>query len=219
RAVTEFPARPGGLAIVVEVNARLREQPSRGRHPADEVDHGAVTSCVRSTKRQAEHGAQMVLELAGDSALDRPVTGVVHAGRHLVGQQLAVTHEELDGEYPYVPKMLQHARQITGGLALERRRSEGRTRNAQNAARVDIPVQGVDDALSRAATRSDDGDLAVECNPFLVQGRHTAEGSPGALRIRCVPQQELPLTVVPHTTRLQHAGYTDLSHGAVQLRE
>ena len=40
----------------------------------------------------------MVLELRYHRALDRPVPGVVHAGRHLVGEQCRADLEELDRE-------------------------------------------------------------------------------------------------------------------------
>ena len=47
----------------------------------------------------------MVLELAGDRALDRPVPGVVHARRELVREQRATDVEELDREHADVVEL------------------------------------------------------------------------------------------------------------------
>ena len=67
---------------------------------------------------QVEDGPQVVLELAGDGPLDGPVAGVVHAGRHLVGDQAAAVHEELDRQNAGVTKVSQHAAQVAGRRAL-----------------------------------------------------------------------------------------------------
>ena len=53
----------------------------------------------RRAERQPGDGPQVLLELAGLGALDRPVAGVVHAGRDLVGQQLVADLEQLDGHH------------------------------------------------------------------------------------------------------------------------
>src|SRR5262250_1266923 len=57
RAMTHLAPRPGPLAIIMEVYAREREHPSTGRHPADEVHHGAEPPGSGRAERQAENGA------------------------------------------------------------------------------------------------------------------------------------------------------------------
>ena len=77
------------LAVEMEVHPGQPEQPAERRHAADQVDrHGR---CPRGgeAEREAEDRAQMVLELARLRPVDRPVTGVVHARRELVGEQPA----------------------------------------------------------------------------------------------------------------------------------
>ena len=41
----------------------------------------------------------MILELAGMRPLNRPMPGVVHPRRHLVGEEAAFMHEELKREH------------------------------------------------------------------------------------------------------------------------
>ncbi len=91
---------------------------ARARQAADEIDHGGVAARLRGAERQIEDGAQVILELAGDRALDGPVAGVMHARRHLVGDQPAALHEELDGEDAGVMEVPQHPPQVTGGAPL-----------------------------------------------------------------------------------------------------
>src|SRR5260370_20398561 len=49
-------------------------------------------------EREAEDGAKMILELAGDGAFDGPVAGIVDARGHFVGEELALVFEKFDGE-------------------------------------------------------------------------------------------------------------------------
>ncbi len=50
-------------------------------------------------ERQARDCADMLLELRDHAGRFRPVSGIVHAGRHLVGDQAAVgEREELDAD-------------------------------------------------------------------------------------------------------------------------
>ena len=57
---------------------------------------------ARASERHPADGAQMILKLAGDAALDGPVPGVMDARRHLIGDQAPADHEELDGQHPDV---------------------------------------------------------------------------------------------------------------------
>ena len=90
----------------------------------------------------------MVLELAGDGAFDGPVAGVVHARRHLVGDQLALADEELDGQHARVTEMGQHALQMPRGEALQPRRAERRARQAQDASGMHVAVERIDRDLA-----------------------------------------------------------------------
>ena len=80
RRVRAAPLRPTGRSPI-QLSITLR--------PRGEV----------SPKRQAEHRAQVVLELAADRAFDGPVAGVVHARRHLVAEQAPVAHEQFEREH------------------------------------------------------------------------------------------------------------------------
>src|SRR5215470_7332813 len=152
RAMTHLAPRPRPLAIIVEVYAGERQQPFAGRHPADEVHHGAEPPSSGRAERQAENGAQVVLELAGGRTLDGPVTGVVHARSHLVGDQPAAAHEELDGQNTAVVKVIERTLEVERGAALPTWRSVRGTGEPQDSGTVDVAAQRVDgDLAPRAA--------------------------------------------------------------------
>ncbi|KAG1249221.1 hypothetical protein G6F68_013453 [Rhizopus microsporus] len=121
-----------------------------------------------AAQRQAKHGAQMVLELRGLAAFDGPVPGVVHARRHLVGQQFAIAAEQLQREHAHVLQVLGNAtgiadRSLPLGVGQHGRRHAGR----QHA--VDMPVAGNRPGLEAAiaATHGDHADLALEGHEAL----------------------------------------------------
>ena len=58
-------------------------------------------------ERQTEDRAQVVLELARDGAVDRPVAGVVDARRELVREQPAVDLEQLEREHADVVELVE----------------------------------------------------------------------------------------------------------------
>ena len=89
----------GCFAVVVQMRARDREHRGGVGHSADAVHHRTRTARRGRAERQTEHRAQVVLELAGVRAFDGPVPAVVHAGRHLVGEELTVDVEELDAAH------------------------------------------------------------------------------------------------------------------------
>ena len=64
---------------------------------------------LRRSEWPAQHGTEVLLELAGVRALDRPVAGVVDARRQLVGQELAIVLEQLDREHADVVEVVEEA--------------------------------------------------------------------------------------------------------------
>ena len=88
--MADLAARPRLLAVVVPVRIDRLQHRRRIGQLADPVEHRRHAARAGVAQRQAEHRAHVVLELAGVRALDGPVTGVVHARRHLVAEQLAV---------------------------------------------------------------------------------------------------------------------------------
>src|SRR5207253_10016477 len=188
------------------------------RHRAVEVDPGAVAERVRGAGRQAENGAQMILKLTRRRALDGPVTGVVHARGHLVGDQPPAPHEELERQDPGVAEMLEHARQVRRRRALPAARPEGRAGEPQDAPAVNVAAQRVDAELAAAAARADDRGLTIERYPLLVEQRRPAEPVPGALRVGARADHRLTLAVVAEAARLEHAGHAGHGDRARELR-
>src|SRR6266481_153820 len=80
--VAEFAAGARGFAVEMEVGVGDGEDLGRFGEVADEIEHGAVAGGSRGAEGQAEDGAEMVFELAGDGAFDGPVAGIVNARSH-----------------------------------------------------------------------------------------------------------------------------------------
>ncbi len=64
-------------------------------------------AACRAAELHPQHGAETVFELRGVRAFDRPVAGVVDAGRHFVGDQVVALHEKFDGEHADVIEFCQ----------------------------------------------------------------------------------------------------------------
>src|SRR5579859_7663176 len=89
------------------------------REVADKIQHGAMTERTRGAEREAEDGAEMIFELAGDSSFDGPMTGIVDARSHFVGEQVALVFEEFDGEDTHIFEGLENAMSGSLGRALD----------------------------------------------------------------------------------------------------
>ena len=96
--VAEFAARAGGFAVEMEMGVGDGEDFRGIEEVADEIEHGAVAGGTRGAERKAEDSAEMILKLAGDSAFDGPMAGIVDARSHFIGEQFALVFEEFDGE-------------------------------------------------------------------------------------------------------------------------
>src|SRR5262249_35560867 len=103
------------------MRARHGENALLRRNLADDVDHRQMPDHPRRAEREPEDCADVVFELARLCALDRPVTGVVHAWRHLVRNELAVLQEELDREDTNVVEGGEDALGVPLGAFLELR--------------------------------------------------------------------------------------------------
>src|SRR4051794_40848931 len=87
RAMADLASGPRALAVVVKMCARDREHGLDRRQLAEQIQHRRVAPGSSRAERPAEHGAQVILELARLGALDGPVAGVVDSRRHLVREQ------------------------------------------------------------------------------------------------------------------------------------
>src|SRR5690606_12696211 len=98
-AVADLALPPGRLAVVVVMGPGHRALGLARPQMTREIDHHRIPERLRGAGRPAEHGAQVILELARDRSLDRPVPGIMHARRHLVGNEASARREELDREH------------------------------------------------------------------------------------------------------------------------
>ena len=152
------------------MRVRDLEHVERPRHGADQV-HEQRGAGVGRAERQPEDRPQVVLELARLRALDRPVTGVVHARRDLVRQQLPADVEQLEREHADVLELVEDLRRIRLGDGLRRVRS-GCTRRPQDPVLVHVLDEWVETRLAEVAADGDQRQLAVERDALLQdQGR------------------------------------------------
>ena len=82
-----LPARPHfGLAVMMHHDLRLS---AKFDHPAnlitDKIFHQTITMTGRITQRQARNGANMLLKLRNRAGRLRPMAGIMHARRNLIG--------------------------------------------------------------------------------------------------------------------------------------
>ena len=75
------------LAVQVQISARNGQHRRRVGQRTDQVDHRSVAEWCGGAERQPQHRPQVVRELAGLGALDRPMAGVVDARGQLVGDE------------------------------------------------------------------------------------------------------------------------------------
>ena len=114
--MAEFAARSWRFAIQVKVRVADGEHFGRFWRFADQVEHRGTADSERRAQWKAHDRAKMIFELAGQRAFDRPVSGVVNARRHFVGEEFSVLLEKLDGEDSHVLQFVEHrASGLLGG--------------------------------------------------------------------------------------------------------
>src|SRR4030095_12919425 len=138
------------LPVDVQRRVGYREQFGRLRQFADQIQHRTVAESSSVSKRKAGHGAQMAFKLAGYSALDAPMAGIVDTRGHFVCKQAATQFKQFDREDAHVIKGLKDAargilRFMLQGWHQVRSRGE---RQAQNSAPMMIFDEGIERSLA-----------------------------------------------------------------------
>src|SRR6202040_4321402 len=72
-AMAQFSSGPRLLAVIVESQSLDRQQSLKVGDFPEKIDHCRVPQCAGAPQRQVANRPQMILELAGDAALDGPV--------------------------------------------------------------------------------------------------------------------------------------------------
>ncbi len=155
----------------------------------------------------------MVLELAGDRTLDRPVAGVVDARGDLVEHRALGRGEELTGEHADIAERLRDLRgQGAGGRHLRPdRRRGGHGRAGEDAVLVHVlGAVPIDDPAVRPAAE-DHRELAREPHEAFVDQRDIGQVQP--FRVGGLHDPPLALAVVAVAAGLEDAGGADLRDG------
>src|SRR5688572_5245289 len=217
--MAEFTARPFRLAVVVHVQARPGEQVASVRLAADDVDHDGVAAWRGAAERQPRDGAHVVFELAGLGALDRPVSGIVDARRHLVGDQPSALDEILDAEHADVAERAHQPPVVAPGKALQPRVRPGRAGDREDAAGVHVLGERVGLHVAGPVARRDERDLAREFHhPFVDEGL-PGEACVAFRRVADPADADLSLAVVSEAARLQDAGRAERRKRALKVRD
>src|SRR5687767_1920158 len=161
----------------------------------------------------------MILELAGFSAFDRPMPGVVYARRNLVGEELPADREKLQRHNSHITEALHDRPAVTDRLRLHRRvpAACGDRRFPKNPVTVDVFSERVENVVTRAVARADDRDLVVERKELFENERGSADFRPCIIDFRRATDYDLSLSVVSHPTGLEHHGIANARRLNAQL--
>jgi len=222
RRVAHLATRPCLLAVVVPVAVDGAQHRSGVGQLADPVEHQRCAARAGVAQRQAEHGAHVILELAGMSPFDGPVPGIVHARRHLVAEQLAILHKQLQREHADVVEPFGERARQRGSTRLQRVDIR-RRRQAQAEHAIGVPVAGERPGAELAVTAAyrQHRKLALERHEGLkdqaVRGRLCAQRRPRRVGVLCAAQTELALAVVTQPPRLEDRRGTGDGQGAIEV--
>jgi hypothetical protein len=177
----------------------------RRRAAAEHVDHDDDGSGHRRrAEGVVEDGAQVLLELAGDGALDGPVAGVVRAHGELVDDHAVGRLEQLHGEHPDDAEPVgdpdgQLLRGGGAGVVEPRRGDEDLVADA-------LPLDGLDHRPDGDLPERRPGDLHRELPDHrdALLGQQCAVARQELRRIAVVPDDEDTPPVVPAAGRLEH---------------
>src|SRR6185503_10190013 len=164
---------------------------------------------LRAAERQPRDRAHVVFKLAGLGALDGPVTGVMDARRHLVGDEPAAFDEIFDAEDTRVAERAEQATMVTLGRSLQPRIHVGRARDGEDAVRVLVFDERVALDAARTVADGDQRHLAREIDEAFIDERPSAEALEGLSGVARPPDSCLAFAVITEATRLQDAGRSE----------
>src|SRR5216683_7803244 len=161
----------------------------------------------------------MVLELAGDGTFDGPVAGIVDAGGHFVGEELALVFEELDGEDADVFQGFENASGGVFGGALDGciEARGGRDGEAEDAAAVVVFDERVDGRFPIARADGEDGEFASKGDKALENEFYGRQLGLGFGDVLCGAKNPLAFAVVAHARGFQDGGKAERFYGGVKF--
>src|SRR5271166_440554 len=222
RDMAHFAVRPDfELAIEMEAEVGLRKNvaPFLGVL-ADEIVHLDPAAPRRRPERPAGDRADVLLELRGLRAVERPVAGIVDARGDLIDHESLATlpvarHEQLDRQDADIVERLEDL----GGDAPRLFRSVGgdarrRPCASEDVALVLVLAEVVGDDRAFEAARGDDRRLALKGNKALEDHRRPAERSMHRRDVGAFADERLALAVIAEASRLEDRGAAELGHRA-----
>src|SRR5579872_5880091 len=198
------------LAVKMEAKPRLGENVEPGRRLfADQVAHLDRAEPRRRAERPAGYGANMLLELRGQRAVDRPMAGIVDARGEFVDDQalraVMVAHDEhLDRENADIVQGLDDlARDLARRRLGRGAHHGGQTRAGEDVALVLVLAKIEGGEIAVEAARGDQRDFALEAHEAFQDGRLAAKAAEQRGEVGAFAHQRLALAVIAETPRLQ----------------
>src|SRR5882762_6466519 len=235
RDMPQLAASARSFAVKVQMRVTHGKDLCWVGHFSDQIEHSRAAQRARRAQWQADHGAQVIFELAGERAFDSPMPRIVDARRHFVSQQAPFVLEKFDGQHANILQRIANAasRVLSGMLERPiqlRRRRQGQ---AQNSAPMVILHQRIHRGFAGAPANSQNAQLASERDQPLEQERCTLVGTfcsavlpRGAIScrqfiFRCqhifrLAQNPLTLAVVTHAAGFQNRGQANSIDGAIE---
>jgi hypothetical protein len=181
------PGRSFALAVKVEVGGAIAQDFAPLRAVvAEQVAHLDVRRGEgRGPERQAADRADVVLELGGERALDRPVAAVVDPRRHLVEQRPLGRREEFERQHSdIVERIGDFAGERLGfGGGGRKRLAGGHGGAGEDAAMMLVAGHRPGHGLAVGAAAEQDRELGVERHKGLENRRRAAHRGPGGVGI------------------------------------
>ena len=213
------PGARGGLAVEVQVVGRIGQHggPVLGR-VADHVAHfHPVRGEARIAQRQAADRADVVFELAGDRALDRPVARIVDPRGHLVEHRAGTGREEFKRRHPDIVQRFGHLagqRARLGHLA-QHQRPGRHGRAGQDPAFVDILGAVPEHRGAILPAGQDHAEFGAEADQPFIDQRLARKGDPLGLVV--IGDPPLALAVIAFAAGLEDSGRSDPDQRLVQI--
>src|SRR5271166_3776826 len=163
-------------------------------------------------ERQAAQRPYELLELAGETGVDRPVAGIVRARRYLVDEEVpTLGHEHFDRQDPdeieLLGDMTRDRLGLHRGLSLNSRRCD---RGVEDMIDMLVFDRWIGRPVAVCAARDDDRDLAGKIDEAFEDPDLASHSSPGFLGLDLRGQGNLALAVISEAYRLQHRGRSEI---------
>ena len=221
--VAHFAARARlGLAVEVDGGAGLGGEGAPFVDiGADQIGHHRIAVARRLAERPAANRPNMVLELADETGIERPMAGIMDARGEFVDDQrlaLALALEHLHAKHA---DMAERVGDLAGNLFGRDRRAVGdaggRAADGEDAVLMHVLHRVVEGERAVLTAHDDHRDFAFEQHQAFEQRRHVADRLERGGRRILGADRRLALAVIAEAARLEQRRRLDARQGRAQI--